>query len=72
MAGTALSFSFHLAGEAINKLVKLIGKNESGSLVVSSTVMSSIFLALLNVGMREAVAPTWLASKCAAALSRTF
>jgi hypothetical protein len=53
-------------GEAMNKLVRLIGRKESGSLVVSSTVRSSILRASRSVGMRDVVTPTWLASKCGA------
>ena len=56
----------------MNKLVRFSGKKASGSLVVSSTVKSSILRALRKVGMREAVTPTWLASKCTASLSNTF
>ena len=71
-AGTAFSFASQWAGEAMKRLVRLIGRNESGSEVVSSTVMSSILRAMRSVGMREAVTPTWLGSKCGAALSRTL
>src|SRR6476660_9517553 len=56
----------------MNRLVRLIGRKLSGSLVVSSTVMSSIFFAEASVGMREAVTPTWLGSNCGASLFRTF
>ena len=56
----------------MKRLDKLMGKKESGSLVVSSTVRSSILRALRRVGMRDAVTPTWLASKCTASLSKTF
>jgi len=41
-------------------------------LVISSTVMSSIFFADAKVGMREAVTPTWLASNCGASCFSTF
>ena len=58
LAGTALSLLSQCAGEAMKRLDKLIGKNESGSLVVSSTVRSSILRALRRVGMRDAVTPT--------------
>ncbi|MHC2641172.1 hypothetical protein ACVMHZ_003929 [Bradyrhizobium liaoningense] len=56
----------------MNRLVRLIGRKLSGSLVVSSTVMSSIFFAEASVGMREAVTPTWLASNCGASCFSTF
>src|ERR1700745_3379930 len=56
----------------MKRLVRLIGKKLSGSLVVISTVMSSIFLAETSVGMREAVRPTWLASNCTASLFSTL
>src|SRR4029434_9404048 len=56
----------------MNKLVRLIGRKLSGSLVVSSTVLSSILLAEASVGMREAVTPTWLGSKCGASCFSTF
>ena len=56
----------------MNRLVRLIGRKLSGSLVVSSTVMSSILLADASVGMREAVTPTWLASNCGASCFSTF
>src|SRR3954463_14423815 len=72
-APSAVSNSFcHFAGDAMNRLVRLIGRNESGSLVTSSTVMSSIFFAEAKVGMREAVTPTWLASNCGASCFSTF
>src|SRR3954468_22023438 len=72
-APSAASNSFcHFAGLAMNKLVRLIGKKLSGSLVTSSTVMSSILRAVVSVGMREAVTPTWLGSNCGASLFRTF
>ncbi|MNV49139.1 hypothetical protein D3C71_1410820 [compost metagenome] len=54
------------------RLVRLIGRKESGSDVVNSTVRSSIFFADFKVGMREAVTPTWLASNCGALLSSTL
>ena len=72
LAGTALSLASQCAGDAMNRLVRLIGMKESGSLVVSSTVMSSILRALRRVGIRDAVTPTWLASKCGASLSSTL
>src|SRR3984893_1829918 len=50
----------------MNRFVRLIGKKLSGSLVVNSTVMSSIFLADVSVGIRDAVTPTWLGSNCGA------
>ncbi|MGY4316526.1 hypothetical protein ACVWW1_005853 [Bradyrhizobium sp. JR3.5] len=56
----------------MNKLVRLIGRKLSGSLVVSSTVMSSILRAETKVGMREAVTPTWLASYCGASCFSTL
>src|SRR6059058_3711810 len=56
----------------MNKLVRLIGKKLSGSLVESSTVMSSILRAEASVGMREAVTPTWLGSNWGASCFRTF
>ena len=62
----------HFVGLAMNKLVRLIGRKLSGSLVVSSTVRSSIFFAEASVGMREAVTPTWLASNCGASCFSTF
>lgn len=71
-AGTAFSFASQWAGEAMNRLLRLIGRNESGSLVVSSTVRSSTLRAERSVGMREAVTPTWLGSKWAAVLSSTL
>ncbi|KAG1449444.1 hypothetical protein G6F57_016628 [Rhizopus arrhizus] len=54
------------------RLVRLLGRNESGSDVVSSTVRSSIFRADTSVGIREAVTPTWLGSNCGALLSSTL
>ena len=72
LAGTACSLAAHCVGEAMNRLVRLIGRNESGSLVVSSTDSSSSLRAERSVGMREAVTPTWLASKWGASLSSTF
>ncbi|MGY3404500.1 hypothetical protein ACVWZV_000613 [Bradyrhizobium sp. GM5.1] len=56
----------------MKRLVRLIGRKLSGSLVVSSTVMSSTFFADASVGMREAVTPTWLASNCGASCFSTF
>ena len=56
----------------MKRLVRLIGRKLSGSLVVSSTVMSSIFFADASVGMRDAVTPTWLASNCGASCFSTF
>ena len=56
----------------MNRLVRLIGRKLSGSLVVNSTVRSSILRAEASVGMREAVTPTWLASKCGASCFSTF
>src|SRR5512145_2124550 len=56
----------------MNRFVRLIGNSDSGADVVSSTVMSSILRALHNVGMREAVTPTWLASNCGASCFSTF
>src|SRR5688572_28569913 len=56
----------------MNRLVRLIGSNDSGADVVSSTVRSSILRALRSVGMRDAVTPTWLASKCGAPWFSTF
>src|SRR5450830_490793 len=72
LAGTALSLASQWLGEAMNRLLRLIGKKESGSLVISSTVCSSILRADFSVGMREAVTPTWLASNCGASLSSTL
>ena len=72
LAGTAASLAFQCAGDAMKRLVRLIGRKASGSVVTSSTVMSSILRALFSVGMREAVTPTWLASNCGASLSSTF
>ena len=68
----ASNFFCQWAGEAMNRLVRFSGRKASGSLVVSSTVRSSILRALRSVGMREAVTPTWLASKCGASLSITL
>jgi hypothetical protein len=56
----------------MNRLVRLIGRKLSGSLVVNSTVISSTLRADASVGMREAVTPTWLASKCGASCFSTF
>ena len=56
----------------MKRLVRLIGRKPSGAAVVSSTVMSSILRALRSVGMREAVTPTWLGSKCGASCFSTF
>ncbi len=56
----------------MNRLERLIGRKESGSLVVNSTVMSSILRAETRVGMRDAVTPTWLGSNCGASCLRTF
>ena len=56
----------------MNKLVRLMGRKLSGSLVVNSTVMSSTLRADASVGMREAVTPTWLGSNCGASCFRTF
>ena len=72
-APSAASNSFcHFDGLAMNRLVRLIGRKLSGSLVVNSTVMSSILRAETSVGMREAVTPTWLASNCGASCFSTF
>jgi hypothetical protein len=49
-----------------------MGSKASGAAVVSSTVMSSILRALRRLGMRDAVTPTWLGSKCVASCLRTF
>ena len=68
----ASNFFCQWLGEAMNRLVRLMGRNASGSLVVSSTVRSSSLRALLSVGMREAVTPTWLASNWGASLSSTL
>ena len=62
----------HFAGLAMNRLVRLIGRKLSGSLVVNSTVRSSTLRAEASVGMREAVTPTWLASNCGASCFSTF
>src|SRR6201985_3620406 len=56
----------------MNRFEMLNGRKLSGSLLVISTVMSSIFLAETKVGMREAVRPTWLASNCTASLFSTL
>ena len=56
----------------MNRLVRLIGRKLSGSLVVNSTVRSSILRAEASVGMREAVTPTWLGSNCGASCFSTF
>src|SRR3981081_4786385 len=56
----------------MNRLVRLIGRKLSGSLVINSTVMSSIFLATASVGIRDAVTPTWLGSNCGASCLSTF
>src|ERR1700712_5846426 len=56
----------------MNRLVRLIGRKLSGSLVVSSTVMSSILRAETSVGIRDAVTPTWLASNWGASCLSTF
>jgi len=56
----------------MNRLVRLIGRKLSGSLVINSTVMSSILVAEASVGMREAVTPTWLGSNCGASCFSTF
>src|SRR5258707_1393730 len=72
-APSAVSYSFcHFAGLAMNRLVRLIGKKLSGSLVVNSTVMSSILRAEASVGIRDAVTPTWLGSNCGASCLSTF
>lgn len=49
-----------------------MGRKESGSDVVSSTVYSSMARAERNVGMRDAVTPTWLASNCGASSLSTL
>src|SRR3982074_2006506 len=56
----------------MNRLVRLIGRKLSGSLVVNSTVMSSILRADAKVGMRDAVTPTWLGSNCGASCLSPF
>src|SRR3954470_12943724 len=56
----------------MNRLVRLIGKKLSGSLVLNSTVMSSILRAEANVGMRDAVTPTWLGSHFGASCFSPF
>ncbi len=71
-AGVASYLACQWAGEAMNRFVRFSGKKASGSLVVSSTVSSSTLRALRSVGMRDAVTPTWLASKCGASLSSTL
>src|SRR5258707_4333872 len=72
-APSAVSNSFcHFAGLAMNRLVRLMGRKLSGSLVVNSTVMSSILRAEASVGIREAVTPTWLGSNCGASCLSTF
>src|SRR6202043_4273816 len=72
-APSAASNNFcHLAGLAMNRLVRLIGRKLSGSLVVNSTVMSSILRAAISVGIRDAVTPTWLGSNCGASCFSTF
>jgi hypothetical protein len=45
-AGTALSLASQWAGDAMKRFVRLSGRKESGSLVVSSTVRLSILRAL--------------------------
>src|SRR5882757_4163380 len=72
-APSAASNNFcHFAGLAMNRLVRLMGRKLSGSLVINSTVMSSILRADASVGMREAVTPTWLGSSCGASCFSTF
>src|SRR5882757_4788394 len=72
-APSAASNSFcHFEGLAMNRLVRLIGKKLSGSLVINSTVMSSILRAEVRVGIRVAVTPTWLASNCGASCLSTL
>ena len=71
-AGTASNSFCQCAGLAMNRLVRLIGRNASGCAVVSSTVSSSTLRAERRVGMREAVTPTWLASKWIASCFSTF
>src|SRR5882757_11266651 len=56
----------------MNRLVRLIGRKLSGSLVTSSTVKSSILCAETRVGMRVAVTPTWLGSNCGASCFKTL
>ena len=70
--GAASNFFCQCAGLAMKRLVRFSGRKESGSLVVSSTVRLSIFFAVRSVGMRLAVTPTWLGSKCTASLSSTL
>ena len=72
-APSAASNSFcHFAGLAMNRLVKLMGRKLSGSLVVNSTVMSSSLRAEANVGIRDAVTPTWLGSNWTASCLSTL
>src|SRR5450755_1709643 len=72
-APSAASKNFcHFAGLAMNRLVRLIGRRLSGSLVINSTVTSSILRAEAKVGIRDAVTPTWLASNCGASCLSTF
>src|ERR1700719_1492873 len=72
-APCAASYSFcHFAGLAMKRLVRLIGRKLSGSVVVNSTVMSSILRAEASVGIRDAVTPTWLGSNCSASCLSTF
>src|ERR1700751_742651 len=70
--GAASNSFCHFAGLAMKRLVRLIGRKLSGSLVVNSTVMSSILRAETKVGMREAVTPTWLGSNCGASCFSTL
>jgi len=56
----------------MNRLVRLMGRKLSGSLVISSTVMSSSLRAEAKVGMREAVTPIWLGSNCGASCFSTL
>jgi hypothetical protein len=72
LAGTASNFFFQCAGEAMKRLVKLMGRKLSGSVVLSSTVRSSILRADRSVGIRETVTPTWSGAKCGAFLLSTF
>src|ERR1700730_13028577 len=59
-APSAASNNFcHLAGLALNRLVRLIGRKLSGSLVINSAVMSSILRAEAKGALRAAVTPTW-------------
>src|SRR6266436_5014773 len=72
-APSAASNSFcHFEGLAMNRLVRLIGRKLSGSLVINSTVKSSILRAEASVGIRDAVTPTWLGSNCGASCLRTL